>query len=311
MLKRRFLLISLLLISSTVAAKKLYKYQDQQGRWYFSDKPPATEQKVEVRQLKPAANQRVWLEQSGAKENPGFDAINQYPGPVEISVDWGEHDGVTATPPLPQRFLLEPGRSKNLFTVKAVDQTVSRRFTLQFRYMIGRPLPDYVSTTAYLPPVAPGGRFLVTQAFEGDFSHTDVQNRYAVDIMMPTGTPIHAARGGIVLKVENDFFSGGTEQAFADKANSIHILHEDGSMAVYAHLALEKALVHPGLQVQAGELIAYSGNTGFSSGPHLHFAVQVNRGMELASVPFEFIDADDNTFVPRQGRWLLGINAPP
>jgi hypothetical protein len=69
---RRGLLISLLLISSVAAAKKLYKYQDQQGRWYFSDDPPVTEQTVEIRQLMPADKHRVWLEQAGSKTNPDF-----------------------------------------------------------------------------------------------------------------------------------------------------------------------------------------------------------------------------------------------
>jgi murein DD-endopeptidase MepM/ murein hydrolase activator NlpD len=65
-------------------------------------------------------------------------------------------------------------------------------------------------------------------------------------------------------------------------SNSIRILHDDGSMAVYAHLQVGRAQVYVGMRVQAGQLIAYSGNTGFSSGPHLHFAVQVNQGMNLA-----------------------------
>ena len=75
-------------------------------------------------------------------------------------------------------------------------------------------------------------------------------------------------------------------------------------MAVYAHLALETAQVYPGLKVYAGQLIGYSGNTGFSSGPHLHFAVQLNKGMELVSIPFKFKIADDSVSVPIAGSFL-------
>ncbi|MDD2737544.1 MAG: M23 family metallopeptidase [Methylomonas lenta] len=305
-------LFLLLLISTTATAKTLYKYQDDQGRWYFTDNPPVTQHKVETRLLKPAPKQRVRLEKTGSPSNLAFHLINQYPGPIEIAIDWEKPTNLVSIPELPKRFVIEPGKSDTLFSISAIGQTTSSQtFTLQYQYVVGRPLPNYNSQTPYLPPLAPGSRFLVTQAFNGEFSHNDIQNRYAVDIMMPINTPIHASRAGTVLEVENDFSDSGTLRAYATKANSIYILHDDGSMAIYAHLALEKAMVTPGLRVQAGELIGYSGNTGFSSGPHLHFAVQVNRGMALTSVPFEFLDANQHAFEPQQGTWLEGINPNP
>lgn len=307
MFKHGLLFISLLLACHSGVAKKLYKYQDEQGVWHYSDKPPATERPVEVRQLKPTLKQRVKLEKGGNKHNPVFYAINRYPGPVELAIDWEDQSNVVATPPLPQRFVVGPGKSAGLFDVRGAISTQSWRFTLKYQYMIGEPLLDYVGSTPYFPPIAPGSRFQITQAFDGQFSHQDQQNRYAVDIMMPVGTPIHAARNGVVIEVENDYFKGGTQQAYANKANSVRILHDDGSMAVYAHLQLEKAQVYPGLQVQAGELIAYSGNTGFTTGPHLHFAVQVNQGMQLASVPFKFVRIDGQIAKPEQGTWLVGF----
>jgi murein DD-endopeptidase MepM/ murein hydrolase activator NlpD len=78
-------------------------------------------------------------------------------------------------------------------------------------------------------------------------------------------------------------------------------------MAIYAHLELEKAQVYPGLAVVAGQKIGYSGNTGFSTGPHLHFAVQINTGMELVSVPFTFINQQGLAEEPAVNGWLKGI----
>ena len=66
----------------------------------------------------------------------------------------------------------------------------------------------------------------------------------------------------------------------------VEIMNADGSMALYAHLAENGALVHQGQQVEVGQRIGLSGNTGYSTAPHLHFAVQVNRGMQLVSIPF-------------------------
>ena len=111
------------------------------------------------------------------------------------------------------------------------------------------------------------------------------------------------------MDVQNDFYKSGIEQAYVSRANSVRILHDDGSMAVYAHLALEKAQVYPGMRVEAGQLIDYSGNTGYSTGPHLHFVVQVNQGMKLESVPFKFADGRGGAFEPKTGMWLTGLAA--
>jgi murein DD-endopeptidase MepM/ murein hydrolase activator NlpD len=89
------------------------------------------------------------------------------------------------------------------------------------------------------------------------------------------------------MEVANDFYGAGTDmEKFGNRANLVRIVHDDGSMAVYAHLALESVVVSVGQRVRTGQHLADSGNTGFSTGPHLHFAVQANTGMELKSFPF-------------------------
>jgi len=72
-------------------------------------------------------------------------------------------------------------------------------------------------------------------------------------------------------------------------------------MAIYAHLELESIRYPAGTRVERGQFIAESGNTGYSSGPHLHFAVQKNFGMDLRSIPFRFQDEDGASFVPLMG----------
>lgn len=300
----------LLLCSFNAASQKLYKFQDEQGIWHFTDKLPKTLQKLEVRQLKAAPKQLVWLLQSGEERHPRFYVRNDYVGSVEFEIDFSERDNVQATPDLPRRFVIEPGKSDTLFEVNGIDEHQPWRLAFKYRYIIGSPLADYRSAASYLPPIAPNTAFQISQAFGGTFSHNDPQNQYAVDITMPVGTPVYAARSGVVLEVEDDFYKGGANKAYSTKANSIRILHDDGSMAIYAHLELEKAQVYPGLTVAAGHKIGYSGNTGFSSGPHLHFAVQVNKGMELVSVPFTFINQQGLAEEPSVNAWLKGIPSP-
>jgi murein DD-endopeptidase MepM/ murein hydrolase activator NlpD len=294
-------------------AKKLYKYQDEQGIWHYTDKPTISEQKqtelkVEVRQLKVAPKQLVWLLQSGEERHPQFYIRNDYAGPVEVEVNFTEQDNVKATPDLPRLFVIESGASDTLFKIDGIDEHKPWRLGLKYSYIIGSPLAHYSSTTNYLPPIAPNTSFQVSQAFGGSFSHNDEQNKYAVDIVMPIGTPVHAARSGIILEAEDDFYKGGANKAYSSEANNIRILHDDGSMAIYAHLELEKAQVYPGLAITAGQLIGYSGNTGFSSGPHLHFAVQINRGMRLVSVPFTFINQQGQAEEPTANAWLKGVS---
>lgn len=285
-------------------AKKLYKYQDHQGIWHFSDRPPVQEAQVEIRQLLPATRQWVKLEQTGDKTQPEFMLTNLYASPIEILVEWASHENVSSSPILPLRRVIDAHKKMNLFQVSSETPGLTSSFTLQYQYVIGRPLMDYVSGHLYAPPIANGSRFQITQGFNGQFSHNDTQNRYAVDIMMPEGTPVHAARAGVVVEVNDDYYRTGTEQAYANKANSIRILHDDDSMAIYAHLALEKAQVSTGDVIKTGQLIAYSGNTGYSTGPHLHFAVQINQGMELVSVPFQFVDGLNHRQQPEEGLWL-------
>ncbi|MCK4842742.1 MAG: M23 family metallopeptidase [Methylococcales bacterium] len=304
MLKIVLTLLMCCLVAPQLQAKKLYKYQDKQGRWYYSDKPPKTKQKVEIRQLKAGTKRHVWLEKRGDKKTPEYFVINNYHGPIEVEVSLVKARNVDSNPQLPNRFVVPYGKSDTLFQMRGINQYQSWSYSLQYTYMIGSPLAHHNEQTRYVPPFARNEQFQISQAFGGKFSHSDPQNLYAVDIPMPINTAIHAARAGLVMEVNNDFIKGGAKQAYKSRANSIRILHDDGSMAIYAHLALEKAQVYPGLEVTEGQLIGYSGDTGFSTGPHLHFAIQLNKGMDLVSVPFKFTDSVGTVKIPQVGAWL-------
>ena len=89
----------------------------------------------------------------------------------------------------------------------------------------------------------------------------------AVDLGIPTGTPIIACSSGVVTKSSN---SGGDAGIF------IEIKHDNGLTTRYLHLS--KRLVEVGDRVYAGQQIALSGNTGKSTGPHLHFTVLDSKG---------------------------------
>ncbi len=298
----------LLLLASDVPAKKLYKFQDAEGLWHYTDKKPKPGQAFVSRQLKSDPKQHVWLQKKGEQSKPEFYIHNTYYGPIEVDIRFVERENVASSPELPQRFVVERGQSPTLFLVSGANRFKSWQFKLEYSYTIGSPQAEHLQDTPYFPPIAAHSRYKISQGFAGKFSHQDAQNRYAVDIVMPVGTPVYAARSGTVMDVQNDFFKSGTHKAYISRANSIRILHDDGSMAIYAHLALERAQVYPGLKVATGQLIGYSGNTGYSSGPHLHFAVQLNKGMQLVSVPFKFVNDQGLLHTPQSGQWLQGLS---
>ena len=85
-----------------------------------------------------------------------------------------------------------------------------------------------------------------------------------IDYAVPVGTPVRAAAAGVVAETGDFFFNG----------NSVYLDHGQGVVTLYCHLA--RADVAPGERVAAGQVIGLSGNTGRSSGPHLHWTVLAN-----------------------------------
>jgi murein DD-endopeptidase MepM/ murein hydrolase activator NlpD len=101
----------------------------------------------------------------------------------------------------------------------------------------------------------------------------------AVDMAAPTGTPVKAAKGGVVLGTGNT----DTTCPNASYGKWIFIKHENGLSTLYAHLS--NISVSGGQSVEAGEVVGYSGNTGYSTGPHLHFSVYASTGSKIDSFP--------------------------
>jgi murein DD-endopeptidase MepM/ murein hydrolase activator NlpD len=121
-----------------------------------------------------------------------------------------------------------------------------------------------------LPPSTGPRDGELVQGVDGAHTHVD-ELRYAYDFALPLGTPVLAARRGVVVATCDVFTAGGLRPDLRAHANHLAIRHEDGLYSRYFHLAFGSILVGEGETVEAGQPVAASGNTGFSSGPHLHF----------------------------------------
>lgn len=127
---------------------------------------------------------------------------------------------------------------------------------------------DYDETYEYELPYAIREKFLLYQGYNGTQTH---QNQNALDFTMPIGTEVLAAREGYVIELKQDSNTGCPEKKCANQGNFIKIIHSDGTIAEYYHLKMNSSKVKFGDKVEKGQTIALSGNTGWSSGPHLHF----------------------------------------
>lgn len=175
------------------------------------------------------------------------------------------------------------------YRVTELEQTVAGRayrFSYRYKYVKGDVNgkgPD--STIVVDLPFAKGKGYQVMQGYNGRFSHQGIA---AIDFRMDEASTITAAREGVVAEVVSHNDGGCPERVCAGMANLILIHHSDGSFAEYAHLKKDGALVKVGQQVKRGEAIGLSGNTGFSSAPHLHFAVFRPGFESRKTVPVSF-----------------------
>jgi len=204
--------------------------------------------------------------------------------------------------PFPATMTFPARQVTEAFALQPIDPAAHWSFSYTNYFKLGSQCAQPDDSFRYHLPYGPGEKFKVTQGYNGKYSHKG-SNQYAIDWKMPEGTPVHAARGGIVVRVKDDSDKGGGSMAYDKFNNYILIRHDDGTLGHYCHLQKGGSLVRAGQIVETGDIIAHSGNTGFSSGPHLHFCVfKTKNGRERLSIPVQFTTANDQTITLVEGR---------
>jgi murein DD-endopeptidase MepM/ murein hydrolase activator NlpD len=169
----------------------------------------------------------------------------------------------------------------------------------------------------YRLPWPDGLRFMFTQAPGGRITtHIAVENLHAVDIAMSAGTPVLAAREGIVDATEARFASDPDEEPLTPYGNFVRVRHADGTIALYAHLRYAGVEVRVGDRVEAGRLLGFSGASGDTEHPQLHFGVariEHRDGREdLVSLPLRFyVGRPAIEFAPRTGLFAVANYSGP
>lgn len=282
-----------------------YKYKDANGQWVFSDNAPpsGTKSDTSFALSHPSETLQNTIERDDKGTTTTFTAINTclcvatFTQRIIHSGDPDIPDGTA------YHKILQPQTQELLARVQNAGQNNA---DLKYMWMIALGSPDaqHNPPGPYRAPFAVGSTYVISQAFPQTFTHTTPDSRYAVDIALPDGTPVYAARDGVVINVRHDAFRGGASPAMMDQANVVAVLHDDGTIALYGHLHWDSIQVHIGQHVSRGEALGNSGSTGFSTGPHLHFVVLRNDGVTNVSVPITFTGPSGVAVTPATGMKL-------
>lgn len=169
-----------------------------------------------------------------------------------------------------------------------IDEDAWRR-SIRGSTFLGNPATVQPDTTyRYTLPFLRGKTYRIMQGFNGSYTHHRDYNRYALDFAMPVGDTVCAIRDGIVGFLFADSDVGGKGEAYMDYSNTIMIVHDDGTIVQYSHLATQGVLVELGDRITAGQPIALSGATGNVDGPHLHLNLMKPTPDKLLSIPLDF-----------------------
>ena len=238
-------------------------------------------------------------------------ARNRYAIPVVMQWTFRDLDNLEPTGAISEVTLLPAADRPNgvgisvvltTFRISDMQRAFHRQLQMHARFgdPTARPEPY-----AYRLPYKAGTTFSVLQGFHGTFSHRG-SNEYAVDFDCPVATPVLAARPGVVVAANAAAQGSGTTPEFLEyrRTNFVIVLHDDGTLGEYMHLAPSGVRVAIGQRVDRGDELALSGNTGFSSTPHLHFQVMTaaSDGISALSFPFQLAVAPKRAEAPVQGR---------
>jgi len=232
-----------------------------------------------------------------------FEAENLNPYTVTMSIDFEYLSNLKPSGKIPL-FIEIPGKSKKrVLELSRITSGSGVDYRSSYGWVRGSAFAIHEDKYLYKLPFSKGINVEVSQGYYGETSHKGL-SAYAVDFPVPVGTPIYAAREGIVVGSEGSSNVGGASAEYRKYANYVIIEHNDGTMGNYYHLKQNGTVAVIGQKVAQGDLIGYSGNTGYSSGPHLHFSVSkvdpisMRRPMNL---PIKMETAQGIVNLPRKG----------
>ncbi len=222
-----------------------------------------------------------------------FYADNENYCPIQIMVNFKNTQPLVVSTHIPFYSKLKP-KEKGVYLFSVITwQNPSNSLIYNVDEVLGDPDVKPDLNYVYFIPFEEGTSHMINQGYNGRISHQG-WIRYSLDFGMFIGTPVCAARDGIVVDVKQDSGFGGRRFRYMNMANYITVYHNDGTFSEYVHLMKNGSLLKVGDMVKKGQIIGYSGNTGFTTGPHLHFMAFKAVTMGRETMPTLFLGPNNS-----------------
>lgn len=242
--------------------------------WLFCFQSGLYAQQIELYQVDREDRVEIWA------KNPHI-----YPVTIEISA---ELTNLVPNKSIPFLEVLPPKSNLELLELVPESPQKAWEYTTDYMSYMGNIHAKHDNASIYRLPYRLGDSFTVTQGYFGEFSHQRPAE-YSLDFDLPEGSEVYAARAGVVVESVQHFGDGGSDRKYIDKANYVTILHTDGTFADYSHLKKNGVRVRVGQQIRMGQLLGFSGASGYATGPHLHFGVKkAMPGGSYQTLPVQF-----------------------
>lgn len=248
-------------------------------------------------------NSVLLTEEPDGKGGYILEAENLNPYTVTMSIDVTNLKNLAPDVKLPIFVEIQGESKKNILHLSRISPAYEVHYQDLYGWTMGSAYAKHQDDYLYRIPFMKNANVEVTQGYHGALSHRGL-SAYAIDFGVPVGTPIYAAREGKVVESEVSSSIGGPSPQFRPYMNRIRVEHSDGTFGNYYHLKLNGSVVKVGQNVKKGELVGYSGNTGYCTNPHLHFSVSkvdpisMRRPMNL---PIKMETAQGIVTLPHKG----------
>ncbi|MDT8322405.1 MAG: DUF4124 domain-containing protein, partial [Xanthomonadales bacterium] len=139
--------LSLLLsaLPCSLAAANIYKYQDENGIWHFTDRAPAEDIEFETVYMEREPEPRIRLRQIGSRQNPVYSLFNDFWGPVQVELSLQDASNVLTEPELPARFVVPGQTESTLLGVGALDPRRGFKYRLKVASVPGPPMSEPIA----------------------------------------------------------------------------------------------------------------------------------------------------------------------